>query len=204
MRTNKSKNTLIYGVGINDADYPVSSFPKRYNRCPYYKKWIFMLKRCYGKNNSSYKSYKGVTVNPIWHRFSNFKKWMEQQPYWNDPDMELDKDILVEGNKEYGPDTCMFVPQAVNAFFITPGVGYWITKDRISGKIWTIGKGKYFHTKEEAQIEYLNAKIKRGEYLVNTIIKEEKVKIAVMNRLVPYRNLLESLTKGLQKPVELV
>ena len=31
--------------------------------------------------------------------------------------MNLDKDILIKGNKVYGPDTCIFVPQDINKLF---------------------------------------------------------------------------------------
>jgi hypothetical protein len=49
-------------------------------------------------------------------------------------------------------------------------------------------------------LAYLNAKIKAGEELSNTIIKEEKIKIAFLNRLIPYRNQAQSLTESLAKP----
>ena len=32
--------------------------------------------------------------------------------------MQLDKDILIKGNKVYSPDTCCFVPQSINSLFI--------------------------------------------------------------------------------------
>jgi hypothetical protein len=200
----RKKNTLIYGIGINDADYEIC--PRDINgkgiRCPYYKRWADMIRRGYKPNKASYND---VTVNPNWHRFSNFKKWMEQQPYWSDENMQLDKDILIEGNREYGPDTCLFVPRKVNNFFRrhtnhASGVKY--KKNR--KKAWEADfSGKWlgcFSSKEEAQLTYLNAKIKAGEELANTIIKEEKVKIAFLNRLMPYRNQAQSLAESLAKP----
>ena len=32
--------------------------------------------------------------------------------------MELDKDILIKGNKIYSPETCIFVPQTINSLFV--------------------------------------------------------------------------------------
>ena len=200
----KPKNTIIYGICINDADYKIyyTDINDKRIGCPYYRKWTDMIRRCYKPNHASYN---GVTVNPIWHRFSNFKKWMEQQPYWFDENMELDKDILIEGNREYGPDACVFIPRKVNNFFKSnnnhaSGVKY--TKN--SRKAWqAVCSNKYFGrflSKEEAHLAYLNAKIKAGEELSNTIIKEEKVKIAFLNRLMPYRNQAQSLTESLAKP----
>jgi len=201
----KPKNTIIYGICINDADYEIRVRDINGKRiwCPYYRKWADMIRRCYSNNNNTkFACYNGVTVNPIWHRFSNFKKWMEQQPYWFDENMELDKDILIEGNREYGPDTCVFIPRKVNNFFKS-------NNNHASGVIYTknrwqaVFSDKYFGrflSKEEAHLAYLNAKIKAGEELANTIIKEEKVKIAFLNRLIPYRNQAQSLTESLAKP----
>ena len=200
----KPKNTLIYGIGINDADYQICHRDINGKRiwCPYYRKWVDMIRRGYTSHRASYI---GVTVNPIWHRFSNFKKWMQQQPYWSDENMELDKDILIEGNREYGPDACVFIPKKVNNFFrsdINHASGVKYRKNR--KKAWKADFSHkhlgYFSSKEEAHLAYLNAKIKAGEELANTIIKEEKVKIAFLNRLMPYRNQAQLLTESLAKP----
>lgn len=43
--------------------------------------------------------------------FSVFCAWMEKQDWQG---KQLDKDILIQGNKIYGPDTCLFVTNAIN------------------------------------------------------------------------------------------
>lgn len=111
------KGILIYGVGINDADYNVS-VNKRVDgkmvtiwRCPYYNKWTYMLKRCYSKD-----SYEDCSVCKEWLTFSNFKDWMEKQD-WEDKD--LDKDLYRGSLKHYSPENCTFVQKEVNSFVLT-------------------------------------------------------------------------------------
>ena len=45
----------------------------------------------------------------------NFRSWMETQDWKG---KHLDKDILVQGNKVYSPNTCVFVDSVVNTFLI--------------------------------------------------------------------------------------
>ena len=119
------KSKLVYGVGINDTDYPLR-LHKRVDgktvctwRCPYYRKWDSMLYRCYSKKfQEKYPTYKDCIVCEEWLTFSNFKSWMEQQEWEG---RQLDKDFLVEGDKVYSPSTCVFVPDKVNTFIITQG-----------------------------------------------------------------------------------
>ena len=112
MRKNRK---LVRGVGINDADYVVK---KKVNgktvSCPFYRKWSHMIMRCYSKlYQKSKPSYVGCSVCEEWLTFSNFKRWMEQQDWHG---KELDKDILVKGNKIYSPATCCFVDSLTNHF----------------------------------------------------------------------------------------
>ena len=74
-----------------------------------------MLKRCYSSRyHKTRPSYIGCSVCPEWRYFSKFCLWMENQKWEG---MELDKDLLVKGNQVYGPDTCCFLPGAINSLF---------------------------------------------------------------------------------------
>ena len=117
--------SLVCGVGINDADYKIKKSEmvngkwKDVWNCPFYYRWLGMLKRCYyEKTQIKQPTYVGCVTCDEWHLFSNFKKWMEVQD-WEGKD--LDKDLLIEGNKLYSPDTCVFVASLVNRFIIDRG-----------------------------------------------------------------------------------
>lgn len=63
-------------------------------------------------------TYKGCTVCDEWHNFQVFAKWYDENYYLlDDQRTELDKDILIKGNKTYSPETCVFVPQRINGLF---------------------------------------------------------------------------------------
>ena len=120
MKTRK----LVCGVGNNDSDYVVTKFEtivvngklkqKLIWVCPYYRVWKGMLERCYSiKYQESQPTYIGCSVTDEWLTFSAFKNWMEKQ---NFEGMQLDKDLLIEGNKVYSPETCVFVSGMVNNF----------------------------------------------------------------------------------------
>lgn len=128
---------LVYGVGINDADYVVQNKEtigyingKQKQKliwiCPYYAVWRNMLERCYStKLQERRPTYKGCTVSEDWLTFSNFKAWMEKQDFEG---LQLDKDLLVEGNKVYSAETCVFVTQTTNLFTVDSGAarGGWL------------------------------------------------------------------------------
>lgn len=133
---------LVSGLGINDLDYAVAAVINgKQERCPFYFRWKHMLTRC----SDTYKEkdrgvYADKEVHPEWLRASNFKSWMENQ-HWQGYD--LDKDILVPGNKIYGPDTCVFIPQWLNKVVICAdkargkyplGVSYLTDKNMVNEK----------------------------------------------------------------------
>lgn len=113
----------IFGVGINDASYKVTIHAeiegkvKQIGVCPFYQRWRNMLMRCYCESYlKKYPTYQGCTVCPEWLTFSNFRAWMETQEWDKQGGTALDKDLILEGNKIYSPETCVFLPKRINLF----------------------------------------------------------------------------------------
>ena len=118
----RKRNKLVFGVGINDAEYHTQKHIQVNGRnvlvwrCPFYETWYQMLRRCYSKIlHQKRPSYRDCQTCDEWLLFSNFKKWMETQDWRG---KHLDKDLLVEGNKVYSPETSLFVDAIVNTFII--------------------------------------------------------------------------------------
>ena len=90
------------------------------NRKRSYNIWVSMIHRCYNdKFLSSHPYYQGCSVHTNWHCYANFEKWYDDNYYEVDgEETQLDKDILVKGNKLYSQETCVFVPARINSLFI--------------------------------------------------------------------------------------
>lgn len=121
----------VYGFGINDAGYPVKKYECAGNRskaiwhCAFYRAWENMIRRCYSvKYQSEKPTYRGCSVVIEWRSFSRFRDWMAGMDWQG---KQLDKDIIVPGNKVYGPDTCGFVSRDLNMFLTDRGAlrGEW-------------------------------------------------------------------------------
>lgn len=113
IKRNISKRKRIYGIGINDVTYQIRpTIDGNEMICPFYAVWTNMLARCYCKQNQKrHPTYFGCTVSDDWFIFSNFKHWMQSQDW---KDKELDKDLLIKGNKHYSSNTCVFISKRVN------------------------------------------------------------------------------------------
>ena len=180
------KKKLVYGVGINDADYVVKvnetigyENGKQKRRlvwlCPFYGRWVNMLARCY---STSYKqinpTYEGCSVCEEWLRFSNFRAWMEKQDWEG---KHLDKDLLNPRNKVYSPEACVFVDERVNIFLTECSAArgeymigvYWDkSKDKFRAVCRSAGKSKHlgcFGTEIEAHKAWLAFKLKQAKIL---------------------------------------
>ena len=119
------KRKLIFGVGINDADYNVYEHAivdgkdKIVWTCPFYRTWKNIIQRCYSeKYQSKYLTYKGCSTCDEWLTFSIFKAWMETKDWKG---KQIDKDLLKEGNKVYCPEYCIFVDSKINSFVTDSG-----------------------------------------------------------------------------------
>lgn len=112
MRMHKM-NKLVYGVGVNDADYVTRpTVNGKQVMCLFYQAWSGMLERCYSaKCQARHPTYIGCSVAPEWYSFMTFRSWMVNQDWEGN---HLDKDLLVPGNKEYNPSTCAFVSRQTN------------------------------------------------------------------------------------------
>ena len=138
-----------------------------------YEIWKSALRRVYNPASSSDKrNYKGCTVHPDWHNFQTFAEWYEAQPNAYREGFDLDKDLLVLGNKQYGPNTCSLVPQEINELLTKRdysrgkwpiGVYYnkrnnkFVAQCNVRGEAFHLG---YFDTPEEAHEVYLKFKRK--------------------------------------------
>lgn len=110
----------IFGVGM-------SGIKRYYNNDNRYKKeyrtWYSMLKRCFDEDyKKEHPTYIGVTCCKEWLLFDNFCDWIQSQENYDkwasSKGWNLDKDILLKGNKIYSPDSCCLVPQNVNTLFV--------------------------------------------------------------------------------------
>ena len=163
-----AKRTPVFGVGVNDSPYKISTVinGKRY-KCKAYLRWVDMLKRAYSKKyHKAQPTYVGVTVSDEWLAFSNFEKWYVKNSVKG---FQLDKDLLNPGNKTYSSDNCLFVPSSINKLIDTKIINHGLPRGVSRAKhgqpffaqitidsnnVWL---GKY-DTTESAHNSYVKAK----------------------------------------------
>lgn len=137
-----------------------------------YRTWSNMLRRCEpgGIEQKLHPTYVGCEVHPDFIKFQDFAAWCHKQVGFGNHGWDLDKDILVPGNKVYGPDTCCFVPQELNKLLLVKTVtgiypvgvylekksGRYKSQISIDGRRHTLGR---FDTSESAYAVYQTAKI---------------------------------------------
>ena len=127
-----------------------------------YIAWSAAMSRGYSvATKSRSTNYADCTVHEDWHNFQVFAEWYVNQKGYG-MGYELDKDLLVEGNKVYSANTCCLVPKEINNFLVLRkndrgihplGVQYDKNAKAFVARIQVLGKrvdlGKY-GTPEEA------------------------------------------------------
>ena len=170
---------LVHGVGINDLrDDPSYITIKKIGgktvwECPFYKKWASLLRRCYNERCLQRRpQYRDCSVCEEWKTFSNFMAWMKTQSWEG---KQIDKDILVPGNKVYSPETCVFVSRNVNVLLTNSfasrgkypvGVRFNVSIQKYTAQMSRYSKNIHlgtFDTPEEAHEVY---KKERTKYIL--------------------------------------
>lgn len=104
---------LVYGVGV----YEKGEYCAKHNKIntKEYDLWHSMLNRCYSKGSeTSSPTYTNCSVSENFLNFQFFADWCQGQIGFNMEGYQLDKDILIKGNKIYSEQVCVFVPKEVN------------------------------------------------------------------------------------------
>lgn len=156
---NKWKRTVlgIGYLGCNDAEATMDNY--------IYSKWFNMMQRCYDENTHKLKPYYATCTAEIeWHNFSNYREWHKENAM-DDRKVDLDKDVLVQGNTVYSSETCTLIPHFTNTIFEGRGTDTNITLNHDTGKydviMSVLGKKEEvgaFETEEEARQGYIDYK----------------------------------------------
>lgn len=162
-----------------------------------YSSWKRIIQR--GRDGSAIQkvntNYVGCSIHDDFLDFQKFANWHTQQIGYNIAGYAIDKDILVVGNKEYGPETCILVPPVLNSFFVLaptkelprgvradPAGGGYRAEIKSRNRQTTIGR---FSTVEKAHEAY--RKVKQEEAL-KWVERIESGEVIVDKRIIPALN----------------
>lgn len=142
-----------------------------------YGKWTNAIMRCYCPESLKIRpKYEGCVVSEEWLCYQNFAEWYTTHEFYG-CGYELDKDLLVRGNKIYSAKTCCLLPQEINKLIVDSGeqkgeypIGVSLHHDK-SGFISRMSTDKgekylgFYKTPEEASAVYVEAKEKYVKYV---------------------------------------
>ena len=102
------------------TNYKILSYEEKQSR------YFNMKYRCGKKYQEENPRYKGTFMWEGWlkHKKNTLFVWLDNNYYEVDGEqMDIDKDILQYGNKQYHPDLCLIVPHSINSFYENIEVG---------------------------------------------------------------------------------
>lgn len=168
-----------------------------------YTKWQSMLERCYEKDSKDlkYPAYSDCSVHTDWHNFQNFAKWFVSQKH-HDAGYDIDKDILITGNRVYSEDTCCLVPPEINNMAVSlrfigvrkpMGISYNKKSRKYIAKICMGGYQKYigsYKTLEQASAAYIE--LKKRYFKNMAIVHKDRLDRKVIEALWYWEELKEA------------
>ena len=185
---------MVYNLGIYEKGKYASH--KNGKRAKNYLDWQSMLARAGQAGKCKpYPTYFDCSICEDWIHFQRFAEWHEENYYKVEGSkIQLDKDLLIQGNKIYSPETCVFAPSWLNTFIISSkisrgehplGVCFNKRNGKYKAQCSVNGAQKYlgyFTTPEEAHVRYVEFK----RSLVPDILlrlKESLIPTEIYNKL---------------------
>ena len=146
----------VCGVGISGTKYPITINGVLTRE---YKLWQSMLVRCYSDTYKKQRpTYEGCEVSDNFKSYEYFYEWCNKQIGFgvdgNGNPFQLDKDLLVKGNKVYSESTCVFIPSEINSL---------LTKSTASRGEYLVGVS--WHKTRKAFVAQVNKNKGKSEYL---------------------------------------
>lgn len=107
---------LVCGIGTKGLVYSVTENKKVVLE---YRCWANMLQRCMESYKHICPTYDGIRCSDNFKYYPHFYEWCNRQTGFGNTDekgkvWQLDKDLLIKGNKLYSEDSCVFLPHKIN------------------------------------------------------------------------------------------
>ena len=106
----------VYSIGIVGTKYPISDGEVLTKE---YMLWCSMLQRCYSDfYKKKQPTYIDCEVSENFKSFEYFYEWCNKQIGFSNKNWQLDKDLLMKGNKVYSEYSCVFIPHEINTVLV--------------------------------------------------------------------------------------